>query len=156
MRPPRNKGAISAADNTVALLASSILKPLESDNAMSRSFMNALRLLVLCCVGFCAKAQEPVALKLTATIPLARVTGRFDHFSIDAEAHRLFAAALGNNTVEILDVAAAKPMKSIGGLHTPQGVIYLPGRKQIGVANGGSGTFSLFDELSFAMALLHN
>ena len=30
---------------------------------------------------------------------------RFDHFAIDAKGQRLFVAALGNNTLEVIDLA---------------------------------------------------
>src|SRR6266566_4954355 len=83
-----------------------------------------------------ALAQETPALKLIKTIPLPGVKGRFDHFAADAKGGRLFVAALGNNTLEVLDVAAGKPLKSITGLHKPTGVVFLPEVNQIGVANG--------------------
>ena len=45
--------------------------------------------------------SEP--LKLEATIPMADVKGRIDHLSIDLKGQRLFVAALGNNSLEIVD-----------------------------------------------------
>src|SRR5262249_23225596 len=86
------------------------------------------------------QSQEPTALKLTKTLPLPGVKGRFDHFAIDAKGRRLFVAALGNNTLEVLDVAAGKHLKSITGLHKPQGVGFLAEQNQIAVANGEDGT----------------
>jgi DNA-binding beta-propeller fold protein YncE len=62
---------------------------------------------------------------------------------------RLFVAALGNNTLEILDVAAGKRLKSITGLHKPTGVLYLAKSNQIGVAHGEDGTFKLFASDSY-------
>ena len=55
-------------------------------------------------VALSAAAQAP--LEPVATIPMPGVKGRIDHFAIDVKAHRLFVAALGNDTVEVLDVAA--------------------------------------------------
>ncbi len=91
----------------------------------------------------------PATLKLIQTIPLPGVTGRFDHFALDAKGRRLFVAALGNNTLEVLDVAAGQRLKSIAGLHKPTGVLYLANSNQIGVANGDDGTFKLFDGSSY-------
>jgi YVTN family beta-propeller protein len=52
---------------------------------------------------------------------------------------RLFVAALGNDTLEVIDVAADKRITSIGGLNEPQGVAYLPLLHRIVVAmRGGS------------------
>ena len=96
-------------------------------------------------------AAQPAALKLTQTIPLPGVTGRFDHFAIDVKGHRLFLAALGNNTLEVLDIQGAKRLKSITGLHKPTGVLYLASLNQVGVANGDDGTFKLFDGTTYDM-----
>jgi len=114
--------------------------------------MKPLAVLLCCSFALCIRAQEPGALKLAKTIPLSGIKGRFDHFAIDAKGHRLFVAALGNNTLEVLDVAAAKHLKSITGLHKPSGVLFLPEVNQIGVANGDDGTFKLFDGASYQLA----
>src|SRR6266581_26207 len=106
--------------------------------------------IILC--GVNASGAGTTALKLVQTIPLAGVKGRFDHFAVDAKGQRLFVAALGNNTLEVLDVAAGKRLKSITGLHKPTGVVYLPELNQIGVANGDDGSFKLFDGTSYQLA----
>lgn len=94
-------------------------------------------------------AAQPAALKLLQTVSLPGVAGRFDHFAIDAKGHRLFVAALGNNTLEVVDIAAGKRLKSIAGLHKPTGVVYLANPNQVGVANGDDGTFKLLDGASY-------
>ena len=38
-------------------------------------------------------------------IALPNVEGRIDHFSVDLQGNRLFMAALGNRSIEVLDVA---------------------------------------------------
>ena len=40
--------------------------------------------------------------------------------SIDVKGHRLFVSALGNNTIEVIDVNEGKRIKTIGGLKEPQ------------------------------------
>ncbi len=110
--------------------------------------MNSFATLLLCSAALCVRAQEPATLKLTQTIPLPGVKGRIDHFAIDAKGRRLFVAALGNDTLEVLDLAAGKSLKRLAGLRKPQGVLYLEQPNQIGVANGGDGTFKLFDGAS--------
>src|SRR5258706_36091 len=111
--------------------------------------MNRFSAVLLAFLALSAIAQDSATLRLAPTIPLLGVRGRFDHFAIDAKGNRLFVAALGNNTLEILDLAAGKHLKSIGGLHKPTGVLYLPERNQLGVANGDDGTFKFFDAASF-------
>jgi len=68
--------------------------------------MKSFALLFLASLASAALAAEPAALKLTQTIPLPGVKGRFDHFAIDPAGKRLFVAALGNNTLEVVDLAA--------------------------------------------------
>jgi len=72
---------------------------------------------------------------LDRTIPLPAVSGRIDHFGIDAEGGRLFVAALGNNTVEVVDLKAGKVVHSISGLAEPQGIFFVPDLNRLFVAN---------------------
>ena len=71
---------------------------------------------------------------------LPGVEGRIDHMAVDPDGQRLFVAALGNNTLEVVDLAAHKVVHSIGDLHEPQGVAFLKDRGLLAVANGGDGT----------------
>jgi hypothetical protein len=50
------------------------------------------------------------------TIPLEGVEGRIDHLGLDAKGRRLFVAALGNDTVEVVDLAAGKVTQHITNL----------------------------------------
>jgi DNA-binding beta-propeller fold protein YncE len=90
-------------------------------------------------------------LALTGTIPLPGVSGRIDHCAIDASGHRLFVAALGNNTVEVVDLAAGRVARSLAGFSEPQGIAYVADLKRIAVANGGNGDVMLLDGTSFAV-----
>ena len=74
-------------------------------------------------LAFAVHAAEPAALKLTQTIPLPGVKGRFDHFAIDTTGKRLFIAAFGNNTLEVVDLAAGKRTRSLAGMSKPTGVL---------------------------------
>jgi DNA-binding beta-propeller fold protein YncE len=107
--------------------------------------MRALFFILACSLAISsAAAAEAQTLKLLHTIPLPGVKGRFDHFAIDPKGQRLFVAALGNDTLEILDIAQAKRLHSITGLHKPTGVLYLANENQIAVANGDDGTFRIY------------
>jgi len=96
-------------------------------------------------------AQATDMLKLTKTIPLAGVKGRFDHFTADVEGKRLFVAALGNDTLEIIDAAAAKRLHTITDLHKPTGVAFLAEANQIVAANGDDGTVKIFDGTNYKL-----
>jgi DNA-binding beta-propeller fold protein YncE len=85
--------------------------------------------------------EPPV--KLTKTIALPGVRGRIDHLDVDLSGQRLFVAALGNNTVEVIDLAAEKVSGRLESLREPQGVSYVPKVGRLFVANGG-GDVSVF------------
>ena len=88
-------------------------------------------------------------LRLIQTIPLDGVEGRIDHMAIDINNQRLFIAALGNNTVEIVDVHTGKRLHSLSELREPQGVACVPGANRLYVACGGDGTVKVYDAKSF-------
>src|SRR5262245_21840149 len=117
----------------------------------SEALMSTLVCLLLCVVAAASRGVESAPIKPAQTIALAGVKGRFDHFAVDAKGQRLFVAALGNNSLEVLDLGAGKRIKSIAGLRKPTGVVFLSDVNQIGVANGGDGTFKLFDGTSFEL-----
>jgi len=102
-------------------------------------------------IGFAVKAeaQDATPLRLVQTFPLPNVEGRIDHMAVDLKGQRLFIAALGNNTVEVLDLRAGKRIRSITGLHEPQGVGFIPEFNKIFVANAKSGACEVFDGSSF-------
>jgi DNA-binding beta-propeller fold protein YncE len=52
---------------------------------------------------------------------------------------RLFVSALGNNTVEIIDIKQGQRVTEIKGLKAPQGVLYEPASNRIFVANDRDG-----------------
>jgi DNA-binding beta-propeller fold protein YncE len=93
-------------------------------------------------------AATPPLLSQTQVIALPGVERRIDHLAIDAAGKRLFVAALGNGTLEVLDVNAGKRIRSIAGLKEPQGVAYLPLIHRIVVAMRG-GAVAAFDDASY-------
>jgi hypothetical protein len=108
-----------------------------------------LLLLTLMLLTRTAYAQEGALLRLVQTIPLPHVEGRIDHMAVDLHGQRLFVAALGNNTLEVLDLQAGTHLHTITGLHEPQGVVVLPESNTIVITNGHTGACDLFDGTSF-------
>ena len=78
--------------------------------------------------------QEPLA--FLRAIELPGVEGRIDHLAFDPAARRLYVAALGNNSVEVLDAGAGTHLKSLPGFREPQGIAVLPDVRSVAVANG--------------------
>jgi DNA-binding beta-propeller fold protein YncE len=94
-------------------------------------------------------AASAAPLELETTIPLPGVNGRIDHLAADAGGQRLFVAALGNNTVEVIDLKAAKRVRSLAGFHEPQGLAWLPEFNRLVAANGGGGKCDILDGSTF-------
>jgi DNA-binding beta-propeller fold protein YncE len=104
----------------------------------------------LWCSGICAvAAQSGLPLKLKQTIPLRGVEGRIDHFTYDPAGERLFVCALGNNTVEVVDLRKGERIHSITGLGSPQGILYTPDLDRLFVANDKGGVLKIYDGKSF-------
>jgi DNA-binding beta-propeller fold protein YncE len=117
----------------------------------SMKTMSLMFLLVVLTGVLSIRGQGNAPLKLVQTIPIPGVEGRIDHLSADVKGQRLFVAALGNNTVEVVDLSQGKRIRSVTGLREPQGVVYVPELDQVVVANGDDGTVRTFDGKSFAM-----
>jgi glutamine cyclotransferase len=106
-------------------------------------------ILVACCGCMMAANAEEKALRLKQTILLPGVEGRIDHLAFDAAGERLFVCALGNNTVEVLDLRKGERAHSITGLGAPQGVGYVPEVNRLFVANDKGGICKIYDGKSF-------
>jgi len=95
--------------------------------------------------------RELPPLQLIQRIPVPGVTGRIDHFSAYPKRRLLMFAALGNNSLEIVNTFEGKVVHSIKGLHEPQGVLYVPEFDKIFVANAGSGNVNVYDGKTYAL-----
>jgi DNA-binding beta-propeller fold protein YncE len=106
--------------------------------------------LVLCCTGIVTVgAQNAVPLKVKQTIPLPGVEGRIDHLAFDAAGERLFVCALGNNSVEVIDLRKGERIHSITGLGAPQGIAYIPELDRLFIANDKGGICKIYDAKSY-------
>ncbi len=106
-------------------------------------------MIAFCCITYAeSPGQRFNLLTQVETIPLDGVKGRIDHFGLDAKGKRLFVAALGNDTVEVVDLAAGKVTKHIRNLSTPQGVGFAPESNRLAVANDQDGSCRLYDGTS--------
>jgi len=99
----------------------------------------------LLAVGVMQTAAGQGPLVLAQSIDLPAVEGRIDHLALDAARHQLFVAALGNNTVEVLDLEKGVRIESLAGFPEPQGIVALPDLNLVAVANGQSGDLRLLD-----------
>jgi DNA-binding beta-propeller fold protein YncE len=89
-----------------------------------------------------AAADGPLVLE--AKIRLGDVGGRIDHLAVDIPRQRLLVAELGHNSLGVVDLAARKMLRTLGGLNEPQGVGYEPFTDTVYVANAGDGSVRIF------------
>src|SRR6266571_3981114 len=106
---------------------------------------------VLLLLTAAAPGQERSTLSLKSRVDLPNVDGRIDHLSADLKGQRLFVAALGNHTVEVIDVQSGKRLRTLSDLAEPQGVYYDPATNRLFVACAKDGTTKLFDGGSFQL-----
>ncbi|MCR8561989.1 hypothetical protein KXD93_30320 [Mucilaginibacter sp. BJC16-A38] len=87
-------------------------------------------------------------LKLEKEIALPNVKGRIDHIDINLKDQVAYVAALGNNTLEVVDLKNGKVTGCITGLDEPQGVAYVEKHQELLVANGGTGECGFYNAVT--------
>lgn len=109
----------------------------------------------LASIAFCqdqaGATSSSAPLLLVQEIPLPHVEGRIDHFTFDAKRKRVIGAALGNNTVEVVDTFAGRDIHSITGAADPQGVAFVGDLNKLFVANGADEKLRIYDGTTFAL-----
>jgi 4-phytase / acid phosphatase len=96
----------------------------------------AIMLASIALCGSTAKAQPKPPLTLQRTIALPGVSGKFDHLAIDEAGNRLFIAATGNHSVEVIDLKTDKVQQSITGLGKPHGLAWVAATGSLYVSDG--------------------
>jgi DNA-binding beta-propeller fold protein YncE len=109
--------------------------------------------IVIAVAGSCLAVAEVgyAGIQLKQAIPLLGVEGRIDHCDFDAAGERLFVCALGNNTVEVVDLNKAERVHTISGLGVPQGIAFVPELNRLLVANDKGGVCNIYDADSFQL-----
>jgi len=87
--------------------------------------------------------MEP--LKLDRSIALPGVKGKFDYFAIDEAGNRLFAAATGNQSVEVIGLEKGKKEQSLTGFGKPHGVAWIADKGRLFVADGQRADLEVFE-----------
>jgi len=95
-------------------------------------------------------------LVLSDKVTLTNVRGRMDHIAYDAEDQLAFIAALGNNTIEVVNIRTGKVIHTITDLHEPQGIVYLSSLKRLVVANGGNGQCIFYETQTYNQLAIVN
>jgi DNA-binding beta-propeller fold protein YncE len=121
---------------------------------MESEMLRALMVLLLVTIGQAGapraaapRAQAP--LTLLRSIGLPSVKGRIDHLAVDLPTGRVFVAALGNDSIEVVDGRAGAWLRRLSGFHEPQGVALSPDDGVLAVANGQGGDLTLVDRTDY-------
>jgi DNA-binding beta-propeller fold protein YncE len=111
-----------------------------------------MRLVIGIAVLAAATFQTPAGpLVAVQSIELPHVEGRIDHLGYDSAGQRLFVAALGNNTVEVIDLKKGAVLRSVTGFREPQGIAFVPDLNLFAVANGQGDGAQLVSGADFSM-----
>jgi DNA-binding beta-propeller fold protein YncE len=102
-------------------------------------------LLLLLTIGTIHAQSDSPLLRLEKEIALPGVKGRIDHLSADVSGKRLFVAALGNGTIEVLDLIKNERTAQISRLEEPQGLYFDATTDRLYVASGGDGTLRIYN-----------
>ncbi len=95
--------------------------------------------------------KKTTTLNFIKAIPLPGVHGKFDHMAIDNKNKKMFLAAKGNNTVEVIDLNNRKVIHTIKDVSAPQGLLFMPERNMIVVCGGRDGTVKGFDATTYLL-----
>ncbi|HEY7887528.1 MAG TPA: substrate-binding domain-containing protein [Steroidobacteraceae bacterium] len=88
--------------------------------------------------------QGQPALELVRKIPVPRMTGTWDHLTVDPATDRLFLSAQDQQMVYVVPLKGAAAIQRItAGFDRPQGELYVPGVDRLVVTNGRSARVSL-------------
>jgi len=110
----------------------------------------ALTSVLLCSLPAIAQMAAPFLPQ--RSIPLPGVTGKFDHFAIDIPGHRLFVAATGNHSVEVIDLTTDRVIESIKGLGKPHGLVWVGSTGSLYVADGSLRELRLYQGKPLTLA----
>src|ERR1700761_3480132 len=93
-----------------------------------------------------ASADTRVASPLVfdRAIALPAGTEKFDHFAFDGQSARLFIAATGSHSIEVLDLNAGKVTESLTGIGKPHGLAWVPATGVLYAADGTQGDLKIF------------
>lgn len=94
--------------------------------------------------------SEPLNL-IEQIITLPDVKGRIDHFSADPKRKRLFLAAVGDNSVQVIDVFGGKIVQTITGFDGPKTPVFIADVDKLFVISTVDAKVRIFDGESYSL-----
>jgi hypothetical protein len=118
-----------------------------------RILVDAAIVFVCGALSVAAAAQSPVpTMHLAKTIVLSGVQGKFDHLAIDLAGNRLFIAAPGNRSVEVVNLTTDKVEQSLSGLERPHGLAWVAATGSLYVSDGSLAELRVYKGTPLALA----
>jgi YVTN family beta-propeller protein len=106
---------------------------------------NAVAFLLLWPGIVSAQAQMASPLMLQRTIALPDGTGKFDHFAFSPAGNRLFVAATGNHSIEVIDLSSDKVIQTLPGLGKPHGLAWIGETGRLFASDGLQADLKVYD-----------
>jgi DNA-binding beta-propeller fold protein YncE len=107
--------------------------------------ISTIAIFLLSMGAFTAQSQVAPPLTLQRTIPLPNGTAKFDHFAVDLNANRLFIAATGNRSIEVLDLSSGKVTENLTDFGKPHGLAWIPATSSLYVTDGSQAELKMFE-----------
>ena len=108
------------------------------------NILNKIATLLCLCAPIIQSQTATPGLKVQQTITLLGVKGKFDHFAMDETGKRLFAAAAGNQSVEVIDLTSGKVVDSLKGFGKPHGIAWIASTGKLFVSDGGKAELAIY------------
>jgi sugar lactone lactonase YvrE len=104
-------------------------------------------ILILMMVAWAAGvAAQKEPLKLIKSVPLpALKDGDFDHFQVDLQGKRLFAAAEENSKLLVFNLESGDLLQTVTDLKAPHSIVYRSDLKKLYVVDGDLGKIRMYD-----------
>jgi DNA-binding beta-propeller fold protein YncE len=100
--------------------------------------------------GGISHAQVKQPLKLIKSVPIPSLhDGDFDHFTVDLQGKRLFAAAEENSKALVFDLDSGKLLQTLSDLKAPHSVLYRDDLKKLYVVDGDLGKIRMYDGATY-------
>ncbi len=91
--------------------------------------------------------QQPSPLELQKAIPVPS-SGKFDHFAVDLKAKRLFIAATGSRSVDIVDLDSGHQIQSLTNFGKPHGLAWIGETGRLYASDGDQADLKVFEDTS--------
>jgi DNA-binding beta-propeller fold protein YncE len=113
-----------------------------------------MKTILLGCVVALAKlaalAQDSTLL-LEKKIALPNVQGKLDHLAVDEAGNRLFVAATGDHSVQVIDLESGNVIQRLTGMGKPHGLAWVASSHSLYSADGIKGTLNIYQGAPLAL-----